>query len=283
MANSSSDDYSVSRGAQAVRALLERHGVPKHRHSAFVGEFFDLSRAAAHQRVSKSTAWTLEELHALAEHFGETIAHVVAPAASRAEEDPSDLTKGVDATLCVGASNTACRIWLAPQGKPLPDDLFVALPMGSSYVVMPAQTAPTAHALRIMRMAVDQSAPPTAKRVAVFDTNPRSAKALCTQLARAGLDARPFSASTELLTAAEQAAFDGYVIDWSSAKKQDPALLPTLRGNKGPCALVLLCARMAAASQDIADLADAVAKHRAQFLEKPVQLPLLVSALQSGL
>jgi CheY-like chemotaxis protein len=282
MTNSSSDDDKVSRGAQAVRALLERHGVPKHRHSAFVGEFFDLSRAAAHQRVSKSTAWTLEELHALAEHFGETLGHVVAPAPSRADDGPVDSAKGVDATLCVGASNAACRIWLAPEGKPSPDDLFVALPMGGSYVVMPAQSAPPAHALRITRMAIDQSVRPAAKRVAVFDTNPRSAKALCEQLARAGLDACPFSASTELLAAAAQAAFDGYVLDWSSASGQDPALLAALRRHKAPCALVLLGSRMTGASQDLADLADAVAKHRAQFLEKPVQLPLLVSALQSG-
>src|SRR5690554_5214867 len=66
-----------SNAAQLVRALLERHGIPRHRHSSFVGEFFGLSRAASYLRVNKSSAWTLDEFQALADRFGEPLAQVL--------------------------------------------------------------------------------------------------------------------------------------------------------------------------------------------------------------
>ncbi|WP_198088310.1 helix-turn-helix domain-containing protein [Variovorax sp. E3] len=274
----SADDDAPSRGAQAVRALLERHGLPKHRHSAFVGEFFELSRAAAHQRVSKSTAWTLEELGVLAEHFGETLAQVVAP--SRPPGD-AELSPGLAATLCAGDARTPCRIWLRADHAPSSGDAFVALRTGNEYVVMPSSAVPGAHALGIARMEVDQSTP-SARRVALLDPLGRAAKAVAGPLQAAGMEVQPFETARDLLAVIPRLPFDGYVIGWPVANGQTGALLSAIRAQKKPCALILLTSRSRAGSEALSELAEVVARYKAQLLERPVQPPLLRSMLQGG-
>jgi hypothetical protein len=273
------DDDLLSRGAQAVRALLERHGIPKHRHSAFVGEFFELSRAAAHQRVSKSTAWTLEELSALAEHFGETLAGVVAthPADGRAES-----RTGIAATLCVGDAKVACRIWLRPGNLPSPHDAFVALRTGDDHVVMPVAAVPPAHALRVARLELDQSVP-SAPRVAVLDATEKATAALRDYLRGAGMDAHSLGTLADLAQAAVDGGFAAYVIDWSVARSKTDDLLSAIRAREMPPTVILLCDRRRTTAADIAELAQTMAQYKAQILEKPVQLPLLASVLQNSL
>lgn len=275
----SPDDDALSRGAQAVRALLDRHGIPKHRHSSFVGEFLALSRAAAHQRVSKSTAWTLEELHALAEHFGETLAGVVTPPSGKSVASPA---QGMSATLCAGDAKVACRIWLRPGNAPSADDMFVALRTGGDHVVLPAGAVPAAHALRIARLEVDQPAP-KAGRVAVLDASVKTAATLRDRLRGAGVDAHSFGTIADLVSAAAHDGFTGYVIDWPAFRSQMDSLRSTIRSRYTTCTLVLLSDRKRATAADTAELAQAVVQYRAQVLEKPVQLPLLLSTLQSSL
>ena len=278
MAAPLTDDEFFSKGAQAVRGLLERHGIPKHRHSAFVGEFFELSRAAAHQRVSKSTAWTLEELTALAEHFGETLAHVVQPHAGGATETQA----GLQATLCVGEAQMLCRIWLHPGHAPLPGDVFVALAAGDRHVVMPSVAVPAAHALRIARLEIDQCAP-ASRRVAVLDADTASGRSICDRLQSAGMDAQAFHDAAALAQAvAHRAGFDGYVIDWAPSDPGIHALLSAIRMQKPPRGLVVLSGSMRAEPQGLEALAQVLSRYKAQLVEKPVQLPLLLAALQNG-
>jgi hypothetical protein len=275
----SSDDDVLSRGAQAVRALLDRHGIPKHRHSAFVGEFFELSRAAAHQRVSRSTAWTLEELSALAAHFGETLAGVVAP---RPANETAGGQQPIAATLCAGEAKVTCRIWLRPGNAASPGDVFAALRTGGDHVVLPLSAVPSAHALHIARLELDQPMP-TAGRVAVLDASEKTAATLLGHLRAAGMDAQSFGTATDLVDATTREGFGGYVIDWAAARSKIDGLLSAIRARQNPCTLVLLSDRRRATAADVADLARAVVRYRAQVLEKPVQLPLLLSTLQSGL
>lgn len=275
----SSDEDSLSRGAKAVRALLDRHGIPKHRHSGFVGDFFELSRAAAHQRVSKSTAWTLEELSALADHFGETLGHLVSPTSSHSCAEPG---QAIAATLCVGDARVPCRIWLRPGNTPSPADAFVALRTGGDHVVMAAGAVPAAHALHIARLEVDQT-PPVAQRIAVLQASENASAGLCDHLRSAGLNAHAFAIAADLLNAASDEGFAAYVVDWAAGDPKMDSLLSAIRSAKGASALILLSDRKRATDADIAQLARVVVQHKAQVLEKPVQLPLLVSTLLSRL
>ena len=51
---------------RCVRALLERHGLPKYRQSAWIADAMGLSYAQAHRRMNGAASWTLEDLERLA-------------------------------------------------------------------------------------------------------------------------------------------------------------------------------------------------------------------------
>lgn len=272
---SADKDSAMSRGAHAVRALLERHGIAKHRHSAFIGEFFALSRAAAHQRISRSTAWTLEELSALGAHFGETLGHVVAPLE---DSSPESSLQSFRATLCLGASTIPCRIWLRPDNAAAPGDAFVALRTGNEHLVMPAGSTPDAHALRIARLEVDQKLSPH-HRIALWNKNSRAGRKLCAQLENAGLEPYQFSVGSAFLDAARREPFDGYVIDWPIPESDIASVHAALSERRSPSAVVLICPPLRDDPRAVAELAETITSFKAQFLEKPVQAALLVSAL----
>jgi CheY-like chemotaxis protein len=268
-----SEEGPLSLAAQMVRALLERHGIAKHRHSSFVGEFFNLSRAAAHQRVNRSAAWTLEELSALAQHFGETLTHVVAAHATSTSKP---------ATLRIGGANVECRIWLA-EGAPDPTtDSFVALENGGAYAVVPTTAISSRAALRIARVELVLAHPSSSTlRIAVLDDEEDVARALCDQLRSAGLEAVPYSNAQDLVAAIANAPYDGYVVDWLLAEGNAAPLLATLRGLQQPAAVVLLSGKMRSGSADPVDVASAATTYRVQVIEKPTRLPLLLSALEN--
>jgi hypothetical protein len=56
-----------------IRALLERAGLPRHRHSARLGSLLNLSYHQAHRRVAETSPWSMAELQTVAAHHGETL------------------------------------------------------------------------------------------------------------------------------------------------------------------------------------------------------------------
>lgn len=271
MSNPQPPDDSHLQAAQLVRALLERHGIPKHRHSSFIGEFFNLSRAAAHQRVNKSTAWTLDEFQQLADRFGETLAEVVG-----ATTTPHN---GTDAVLRVGALQIGCRVWFARESDDASSDALVAMQTAGSYVVVPATAAMGRESLRIARLEIGHGQV-VVPRVAILDDDRDVANALCAHLRSAGIDAVAYYTAEELLADIPQGLFDGYVIDWLLPDNQTAVpLLAAVRNQPKRTALVLLSGMTRNGSVDPAEVAAAASSFKAQLVEKPVQPPFLLSAL----
>lgn len=265
------DNQTPSHGAQLVRSLLERHTVPKHRQAAFVRDFFHLSRAAAHQRLGRSTAWTLDELQQIAAHFGESLTEVLG-----GEAQPA----GTPATLRVGGLQVGCRIWLSEVADAAHHDAFVALENAGGYVVVPAAAPPVQGARRVARLEIDQ-ATAVLPRIAVLDDTPDFASSLCEQLGRAGLNASGFSTAAALTTALAETPFDGYVINWSRRDPDASALLASLRAQPKHVAVVLLTGKLRSGSRALNDIAAAASTFKVQVFEKPVHLPLLLSALEN--
>ena len=54
-----------------VRALMERHGLPKYRQSAWLADAMGLSYSQAHRRMTGASPWSLEDLAKVAALFGE--------------------------------------------------------------------------------------------------------------------------------------------------------------------------------------------------------------------
>lgn len=264
------EEESPSQAAQLVRALLERNGIPKHRHASFVGEFFNLSRAAAHQRVTKSSAWTVDELQALANRFGEPLAQVLGAIS------PAD--SGAKAVFRVGALEIGCRIWFARDDEPCAGSL-VAMESAGSYVVVPTAAAAGHESLRIARLEIGEGTA-TVPRVAVFDDERDVANAVCAMLRAAGVDAVAYYAAEDLLADIPQEMFDGYVIDWLLPNNATAVpLLAAVRSLPRHSALVLLSGKTRSGSADPVEVGAAVGNFKVQLVEKPVQPPVLLSAL----
>src|SRR6476620_12322779 len=78
-----------------VRALMDRHGLPKYRQSAWLADALGLSYSQAHRRMTGASPWSLEDLARVAALFGESLADVVGVAQRDA---------GVMGVMSVGAA-----------------------------------------------------------------------------------------------------------------------------------------------------------------------------------
>jgi CheY-like chemotaxis protein len=266
----SHEDDSLSLAAQVVRSLLERHGIAKHRHASFVGDFFNLSRAAAHQRVNRSAAWTLEELKALATHFGESLSGLVG---AHGADDARP------AVIRIGGLQTLGKVWLDRSTPAASTDSFVALEDEAGLTVVPATAVTDSKGVRVARLEIEQAITKPA-RVAVIDDEQDVASALCDQLRSFGLAAESFDEVEKLADEIEREPYDGYVVDWLLRKGNATTLLATIRAQPIPSAVVLLSGKLRSGSADPADVAAVCTAFRVQLIEKPAQVPLLVSALE---
>lgn len=264
------EDEPPSQAAHAVRALLARHGVPKHRQAALVGEFFGLSRAASHRRTHGTAAWTLEELHAIADKFGETLPEILGGGRQKG---------GTRATLQLGDVQTACRIWLQPEDEEFGVGAFVAIENAGVYTVVPAAAASGMATLRVQRIEIDQSVdrPP---RIAVLDDDRDVTKSICAGLRQRGYEATPYNTIDALMTEIKREPFDGYVLDWKL--RGGVTVLPLIaliREETKHGAIVLVSGKFRDSAINTHEVAAASIDYNFQTFEKPVQLEFIVAAL----
>ena len=83
-----------SLAVQCVRALMERHGLPKYRQSAWLADATGLSYSQAHRRMTGTSTWSLEDIARVAELFGESLADVVSVDRSHARRCPARCEMG---------------------------------------------------------------------------------------------------------------------------------------------------------------------------------------------
>jgi hypothetical protein len=274
MENRASEDTAPA--AHAVRSLLARHGVAKHRQVAVVGELFQLSRAAAHRRTHGSAAWTVEELQVIAEKFGETLPDMLGGGAARGS---------IAATLAIGTVRAPCRIWLDEgDGSDSGIRVFVAIedPEGS-YTVVPADPPDRRPSLRIARIEVDQTQDHSA-RIAVLAAGLDAARAFCEALRQEGYQASPYSSIKTLAEDVARLPFDGYVLDWGLRGASVLSLVSKIRATDRRCAIAVLGPRSSSRERTTRDIAQASVTHDFHVFENPPRIEYVVAAFaRSGI
>ena len=152
-------DGQGSLAATCIRALLDRAGLARHRHSAHIAGLLKLSYHQAHRRMTGSAPWSLEELQAVAAHHGETLMDLFG------EQKSADYETAV---LIAGPLRVTCRFW---PGQPLaqhrPGDL-IAIKGGSEWVVMVAGDTPTPQSCTVRRLIIEPK-PDRPRRFAILD------------------------------------------------------------------------------------------------------------------
>ena len=115
-----------------VRALMERHGLPKYRQSPWLADALGLSYSQAHRRMTGASPWTLEDLAKVAALFGETLPDVVSHVQPRTS---------VSGVMNVGDARLPCELWIGdPLEAPRPDAV-VAVKTSSGWSAVPAKEA----------------------------------------------------------------------------------------------------------------------------------------------
>ena len=264
---------SPSLAVSCVRALMERHGLPKYRQSAWLADAVGLSYAQAHRRMNGTSPWSLEDLAQVAGLFGETLVDLVSLGLPQSS---------VPAVMNVGSARVACQLWLGPALDKPSVGSVVAVRTSDGWSAVPAAEATEGVVYKIERI----EARPVAlarKLIAVLDDDQDLTNSICAHFQSSGYDARPFYRTADLLAVATSQQFDAYVIDWIVGEKSTLKLIGSLRAQNATCPIVVLTAQVLSGVVDEADIADAVKRYGLVFSEKPVRTSILAATLTRAL
>jgi len=267
---SNPDEGTQSLAGICCRALMDRHGIPRHKHSPVAAEVLGISYSQAHRKVQKDSPFSLEELKRFAEHFGESLPELVSFAGADSSQP---------AMLLAGVVRVPCRIWVGEEvSVPLPGSL-VAVRVSSEWIVMAAsgEKVPPP-AFKVRRLLVQESEP-TTKRVAVLDDTHDQTDSLVAYLKDSGFEAVPFYSTKELEDELKIRPFDAYLIDWLVSDANTRSLIASIRQDDPKCPIGVLTGEFKTGRAEASDVAAAVQSYKLLFFEKPLPLPIITAQL----
>ena len=254
---------------RCVRALLERHGLPKYRQSAWLADAIGLSYAQAHRKMNGAAAWTLEELERVGALLGESLADVVAPGGTEGS---------VSGTLAIGKARVPCKLWIGGAAELLREDALVAVQIGSEWAAVLVEEAGERPMFVIDRLEARPS-DAARKRIAVLDDDRDLTDSICAHLQDSGYDAHPFYRTADLQTRSKNERYDAFVIDWIVGETSTVKLIAAIRAQDATCPIVVLTAQVLAGVVQESEIAQAVASFNFVFAEKPVRMAILSASL----
>jgi ActR/RegA family two-component response regulator len=256
-----------------VRSLMERHGLPKYRQSAWLADAMGLSYSQAHRRMTGASPWTLEDLARVAALFGETLADIVAATQPGA---------AVPGTMNVGPTAMPCRIWLGEEVDRRSAGPVVAVRTSAGWSAVPATEATEDLVYRIEKIEA-RPADATRRVIAVLDDDEDLTNSICAHFEASGYDPRPFYKIADLLASATAQKYDGYVIDWIVGETSVVKLIASLREQDAKSPIVVLTGQVIAGAVEEVDIAEAVKRYDLTFSEKPVRTSILEATLARSL
>lgn len=258
-----------SLAVRCVRALMERHGLPKYRQSPWLADALGLSYSQAHRRMTGASTWSLEDLERVGALFGESLVQVVTLNPSQGS---------VPGAMKLGAASLDCQLWLGePIANPRPDSL-VAISTAAGWTALFASEATEGVTYRIERL---EAKPGVAARkvIAVLDDDQDLTNSICAHFEASGYEARPFYKIADLASSAKAQRYDGFVIDWIVGETSALKLIASLREQDAAAPIVVLTAQVLMGMVDEADIAEAVKNYSLVFSEKPVRMSILSATL----
>ena len=249
---------------------MDRHGIARHKHAAVVAEILGLtSYSQGNRRLTTGATWSLEELRAVAEHFGDTLIDLVALEAG---------DRIIDAEIAIGPARVPCRVILGSLSTAKAGLVAVSIDSRWHVVTAPVIVHP---AYDVRRILIDHRGSP--RRVAVLDDHADSAQSIAEFLQSTGLDCESFN-SLDAIQNAD--AYDGYVIDWiierNGQKETVRELVNSIRSRDPQCPIVVLTGQIQADTDIENDIAAAIEQFNLKFCEKPARGPIIAAALMAG-
>ncbi len=260
------------RGAFYAKTILDRHGVAMPERSRLVSKVLDLAYSAAHRRVRGTTPWTVEDLEALAQHFGESLDELfVAAAKTRAEP----------ATFVAGDLRLKCQAWLGAEIARPEAAALVAVKEGLRWAIVPAASRPAGPMFQVRQLLLEPDAV-VGSRIAVLDDQPNVTDSLCVFLRQAGFRADAFHTIGTLRAALAESSYDAYVLDWLVGDETVGSLVAELRQGDAHCPIAILTGKASERGEVVTDIAELVAEHEVRYFSKPLD-PHMITAVLSRL
>lgn len=259
-------------GAYYAKTVFDRNGVPISERSRLVERILNLAYSAAHRRVRGQASWTVEELEALATHFGESLDEVfVAAAKTRAEP----------ATFVAGDLRLKCQLWLGPETARPAAGTLVATREGARWTVHPAADGQAGALFEVRQLLLEPDAI-SGSRIAVLDDQPSITDSLCVFLRQAGFRADAFHSIASLQDVLAEQPYDAYVLDWIIGDETVGPLVERLRSADARCPIAILTGKANERGEVVTDIADLVARHDVRYFSKPLD-PHMITAVLSRL
>ena len=267
--SASTVDGALSLAVRCVRALMERHGLPKYRQSPWLADAIGLSYSQAHRRMTGASTWTLEDLERVGALFGESLVQVITL-------DP--VQGSVSGIMKLGSATLDCQLWLGETVTNPKSDSLVAISTSTGWVAVLASEATDGVTYKIDRL---EAKPSVASRkvIAVLDDDQDLTNSICAHFESSGYEARPFYKTADLVSSAKVQRYDGFVIDWIVGETSTIKLIASLREEDASAPIVVLTAQVLMGMVDETDIAEAVKTFGLVFSEKPVRMSILAATL----
>jgi CheY-like chemotaxis protein len=268
---------------KAVHGLMTRHGVSPRQHSNKLAEILELSYSQAH-RILNGGDWTILQLSAVAEHFGENLRTLLV-----GPETPVVISLGPDkesreADFIIGEHHVPCRVSLGAQLFNPPRNVdYVAIETPDGLEVVSSELCPEhAKKFKIERLEISIRQP-NAPAIAVIDDEKPSADNLRDYLNDCGFQATAFYDSVALEKANQERKFDGYVIDWILGEKTSESLIQQIRTSVNPSAsIILLTGQYDSSRMNVSEVARVVRQFDVVYQEKPTRSPVIAAELSKA-
>jgi ActR/RegA family two-component response regulator len=263
------DEGELPLAVRCVRALLDRHGLPKYRQSPWLADALGLSYSQAHRRMSGTSVWSLEDLERVGSLLGESLAEVVNLGM------PSESVPGI---ARFGSATFDCRLWIGEKlAQPAPNQV-VALSTSSGWVAVVA-SEDLGHAAYAIDRLEASPAKSTRKVLAILDDDQDLTNSMCAHFQASDYEARPFYRTSDLLSSMKAQRYDAFVIDWIVGETSTQKLIAELRAQDHACPIIVLTAQVVSGMANEEEIAEAVKKHGLVFSEKPVRMSILSATL----
>ncbi len=259
----------LSGGAFYAQTVFDRHGVAHTERSRLVERILQLAYSAAHRRVRGKASWTIEELEAVASHFGETLDEVfIAAAKMRADS----------ATLVAGELRLKCQLWVGAETKQPVQGGLVATRDGPRWTVVAASEDVPGPMYEIRQLLMEPNAA-YGSRIAVLDDEPAVTESLCGYLRQAGFRADAFHAIDALRAALATQPYDGYVLDWLVGDQTVGDVVEQVRRTDAHCPIAIFSGKNQRGDV-VADIADMMARHDVRYFSKPLDPHMIAAVLR---
>lgn len=261
--------------ARSIKALLTRLGYPGHKHTGVVAGFLGVTTHQAKRKLSGISSWDVEEMAALCQHLGYSIADVLDAGASS--------SRNVMGVVIQGSERLPCTFWLGDEVTADKASGFVAERQVDTWHVGKAKDllGPTFREAR--RVVLEPGSVVVKPTVAVLDDSVDGCDTLCEVLDQLGFAASPFYTVNTLLEALRDQSFDCYVLDWLLPGSTAAPALARIRELSKTAPITLYTGKVVSGEASLHGITDALQRFDVDYVAKPAPAAIIATTLKRGL